>query len=155
MRGLFQATRWTSLKMNAPEGQRGKAPMETAGVQKKQTGEPPSLVRALWDPFGFMQAMFGWGRSATEPSFEVKETDDTYVCKVKVQLTLPNQADMAHAKAELDRGELTLVVPKAAAAERETASPPRKTRRAKGSGKGSGSARHTPRRRARTPARRA
>src|SRR5690349_1427727 len=99
--------------------------MENAGVQKKQTGEAPSVVRALWDPFGFMQAMFGWGGSASGPLFEVKETDGTYVCKVKVQLTLPEQADLTHAKAELDRGELTLVVPKLAAVAPEPASPPR------------------------------
>lgn len=89
--------------------------MENAGVQKKQAGESPSVARALWDPFGFMQDMFGWGRSGGGTLFEVKETDDTYVCKVKVNLTLPDQADVAHAKAELENGELTLVVPKAAA----------------------------------------
>ena len=121
--------------------------MENAGVQKKQATETPSIVRAFWDPFGFVQQMFGWGRSVEGPLFEFKETDDTYVCKVK--LTLPDQADVAHAKAELDKGELTLVVPKAAAAmsERESssrssgatpapASPPRRGRRAKGSGNG-------------------
>ena len=89
--------------------------MENAGVQKKQTGQSPSVARALWDPFGFMQEMFGWGRSVDGPLFEVKETDDTYVCKVKVNLTLPDQADVTHAKAELENGQLTLVVPKAAA----------------------------------------
>ena len=89
--------------------------MENAGVQKKQSGGSPSVARALWDPFGFMQEMFGWGRSGDAPLFEVKETDDTFVCKVKVNLTLPDQADVAHAKAELENGELTLVVPKAAA----------------------------------------
>ena len=124
--------------------------MENAGVQKKQTAESPSVTRALWDPFGFMQEMFGWGRSGGEPLFEVKETDDTYVCKVKVNLTLPDQADVAHAKAELENGELTLVVPKAAAAAPEPQSPPRRTGRAKGNGKGSASAG----RGARTPARR-
>jgi hypothetical protein len=92
--------------------------MENAGVQNKQTGETPSVARTLWDPFGFMQ-MFGWGRSGEGPLFEVRETDDTYVCKVKVNLTLPGQADVAHAKAELSNGQLTLVVPKAAAAMRE------------------------------------
>jgi hypothetical protein len=89
--------------------------MENAGVQKKQTGQSPSVARALWDPFGFMQEMFGWGRSVDGPLFEVKETDDTYVCTVKVNLTLPDQADVTHAKAELENGQLTLVVPKAAA----------------------------------------
>src|SRR3954465_12969004 len=101
--------------------------MENAGVQKKQTGETPNVLRALWDPFGFMQEMFGWGRTADGPLFEVRETDDTYVCKVKVQLTLPDQADVAHAKAELDRGELTLVVPKAAVAKPEPVPPPQTT----------------------------
>jgi hypothetical protein len=89
--------------------------MENAGVQKKQTGQSPSVARALWDPFGFMQEMFGWGRSVDGPLFEVKETDDTYVCTVKVNLKLPDQADVTHAKAELENGQLTLVVPKAAA----------------------------------------
>jgi hypothetical protein len=152
--------------------------MENAGVQKKQTAQSPSVARALWDPFGFMQDMFGWGRSGAGPLFEVKETEDTYVCKVKVNLTLPDQADVAHAKAELENGQLTLVVPKAAAmleaaspptaaagqepepppqttaATPEPAPPPRRARRAKGAAKGSGSAGRTPRRGARTPARR-
>ena len=164
--------------------------MENAGAQKKQTGGSSSSGRALWDPFGFMQ-MFGWGRSSSgdAPLFNVEETDDTYVCKVNVKLTLPGQADVAHAKAELENGELTLVVPKvvaampepaaptpepaaampeasaptpestngtpeASAATPEPASPPRRTRRAKGSGKAGGSAGRTPRRGARTPARR-
>ena len=140
--------------------------MENAGVQKKQSGGSPSVVRALWDPFGFMQEMFGWGGSGDGPLFEVKETDDTFICKVKVNLTLPDQADVAHAKAELENGELTLVVPKAAAAmlnaavsaansarksrslrrkrppppRRNRRPPPRRARRAKGAGKGSGAA---------------
>jgi len=116
--GLWQATRWTCLgnERALPGANDGEMKtMENAGVQKKQTGESPSVVRALWDPFGFMQQMFGWGRSGDQPLFEVKETDDTFVCKVRVNLTLPDQADVAHAKAELENGELTLVVPKAAA----------------------------------------
>jgi hypothetical protein len=154
--------------------------MENAGVQKKQTGESPSVARALWDPFGFMQEMFGWGRSGEGPLFEVKETDDTYICKVKVNLTLPDQADVAHAKAELENGELTLVVPKAAAAmlatqppprtttsapeshsqpqtataSPEPESPPRRTRRANGTGKDGGSATRGPQRGSRARARR-
>jgi len=123
--------------------------MENDGVERKQTGPTPSVARGLWDPFGFMQAMFGWGRSAQEPLFEVKETDRTYVCKLKGQLTLPAQADLAHAKAELDKGELTLVVPKAAATPE-----PRATERPKASGKGRGSARRAPGRGARTTSRR-
>src|SRR4051794_39027096 len=153
--------------------------MENAGVQKKQTAGSPSAVRALWDPFGFMQEMFGWGRAGDQPLFEVKETDDTFVCKVRVNLTLPDQADVAHAKAELENGELTLVVPKAAAmlnaesspqttssaqvpesppqttsATPEKAAPPRSARRAKGAGSGSGSAARGRRRGARPQARR-
>ena len=141
--------------------------MENAEVQKKPAGQSPSVVSALWDPFGFMQAMFSWGRPPDGPLFEVEETDSTYVCKVKVPLTLPDQADVAHAQAKLDSGELTLVVPKAAVAtpeptpppqstavQPEPESPPRTTRRAKGRGKGNGSARRTPGRGARTRARR-
>jgi hypothetical protein len=151
--------------VNTPfEGeQRGDKTMENAAVQKKQSEGSPSVVRALWDPFGFMQEMFGWGRSGEGPLFEVKETDDNFVCKVKVNLTLPDQADVAHAKAELENGELTLVVPKAAATTlnaesapqttasgqetqspsqttasgQEAAAPPRRARRAKGTGSGS------------------
>jgi hypothetical protein len=101
--------------------------MENAAVQKKQSEGSPSVVRALWDPFGFMQEMFGWGRSGEGPLFEVKETDDNFVCKVKVNLTLPDQADVAHAKAELENGELTLVVPKAAATTLNAGSAPQTT----------------------------
>ena len=140
--------------------------MENAGVQNKQTAGTPSGAFGLWDPFWFMRQMFGWGRSANAPSFDVKETDDTYVCKVNVKLTLPEQADVAHAKAELDNGELTLVVPKALAAtpepqpkaepegeqESESASPPAKTRR--GASNGRGSTGRAPRRGARSSARR-
>lgn len=117
--------------------------MENVGVPKKQTGETASAGRAVWDPFWLMREMFGWGRSGDAPSFEVKETDDAYVCKVKVKLELPDRADVAHAKAQLDRGELTLVVPKAAAPTPEPVTPPRKAPRATGSG--NGSARRTPR----------
>ena len=139
--------------------------MDNAGAQKKDRGQTPSVLGALWDPFGFVQAMFGWLRPGSTPLFEVKETDDTYVCKVNVQLTLPDQADVARAKAELDKGELTFVVPKAAAAPPEPASTagkpaaapepaPRTTRRAKASGNRDGSARRTPRRGKRSAARR-
>jgi hypothetical protein len=149
--------------------------MENAGVQKKQTGETASAFNAMWDPFRFMHELFGWGRSSHAPSFDVKETDapsfdvkeadDTYVCKIKVKLTLPEHADIAHAKAAFDNGELTLVVPKAAAAKPELVvpkaaaakpepvSPPRRTRRATGKN-GSGSAGRKLRRGRRTPARR-
>ena len=142
--------------------------MENAGVQQKQTGQTASVVRALWDPFGFMQEMFGWGRSGNGPLFEVKETEETYVCKVKVNLTLPELADVAHAKAELENGELTLVVPKGAppegaprptaaaaqpesppqttAATPERRSPPKRGRRTKAGGNGNGSAARGPRR---------
>ena len=144
--------------------------MDNAMAQKKQAGGTPS-VAALWDPFGFMHEMFGWGRSVDEPVFAAKqadrpalpakepvgapslnvtETDGAYVCKFK--LTLPDQADVPHAKAELDNGELTLVVPKAAAATPEPASrPPRKRRTHK---KGRKSAARKPRRRARSRSRR-
>jgi hypothetical protein len=144
--------------------------MDNAVVQRKQAGGTPS-VNALWDPFGFMHEMFGWGRSVDEsvsaakqadvpalpaketvgtPSFDVTETDGAYVCKFK--LTLPDQADVPHAKAELDHGELTLVVPKAAAATPEPASPPPRKRRTQK--KGHKSAARKPRRGARSRARR-
>jgi len=131
--------------------------MEKAGGQKQQTAGTSSIVRAMWDPFWFMREMFGWGRSADAPSFDVQETDDAYVCKVNVKLTLPDQADPAHVKAELHDGELTLVVPKAAAVkpepQRESVSPPAKTpRRTKSDRRGS--AGRKPRRGARTRARR-
>jgi HSP20 family molecular chaperone IbpA len=88
-----------------------------------------------------MHEMFGWGRSVDEPvfdarkvdqpalpakdtagapSFDVKETDDTYVCTVNAKLTLPDEADAAHVKAELKDGELRLVVPKATKTRRTT-----------------------------------
>ena len=135
--------------------------MENPGVQKKQTGETPSAVRTLWDPFGFMQGMFGWGRSSDAPVFEVKETDQAYVCRIKVPLTLPDQVDVAQAKAQLDNGELTLVVPKPTlaapapvpppqAAEAKPEPPPRGTRRTKGGSPGRGSAGPGSRRGART-----
>jgi hypothetical protein len=123
--------------------------MDNAGLQKQQTIESRSMA-GLWDPFWFMREMLGWGRSAATSPFDVKETDETYVCKVK--LTLPVQADIAHAKAELHDGELTLVVPKATAANPEPAPPPAATPRAKGNGRRS--AKGTARRGARTPARR-
>ena len=125
--------------------------MENAGAQRKPAGETASVVRAMWDPFWFMHEMLGWGRSGDAPSFEVKETDDAYVCKARVKLTLPAQADVARAKAMLDNGELTLVVPKAATAAPEPVPPPPRTRRP--AGNGSGSAGRTPRRRARTSTR--
>jgi hypothetical protein len=126
--------------------------MENAGVQKKQTEETASVSSAVWDPFWFMRQLFGWWRIADAPSFEVKETDDTYVCKARVKLTLPEHADVARATAELDGGELTLLVPKATSATPEPASPPRRAPRARGNR--SGSAGRKPRRGARTRARR-
>jgi hypothetical protein len=127
-------------------------PMENAGVQKEQTAGTSSIARPMWDPFWFMRAMFGWGRLGNAPSFDVKETDDSYVCTVNVKLTLPDQADAARVKAELKDGELTLLVPKAAAVtpepEQESMSPP-KARRPRGNGR-RGSAKRTPRRQART-----
>jgi hypothetical protein len=101
----------------------------------------------VWDPFWFVRAVMGWGRASGAPSFDIQEKDDTYVCKVK--LTLPDHADVARAKAKLDNGELTLVVPKTAAATPEPVTPPRGRRRA--TGKGGGSAGRT--RRGGAPAR--
>jgi hypothetical protein len=137
--------------------------MDNAGVQKKETGNTASVFSTVWDPFWFMRAVMSWGRSQDAPSFEVEETDDTFVCKAKVKLALPDHVDVAHAKAELDNGELTLVVPKAAAApepaaapERAAApepeSPPQRKGRSKGNGSGSSGRNH--RRGARTRARR-
>jgi HSP20 family molecular chaperone IbpA len=122
--------------------------MGNVAIQKKQTGEAPSFARAAWDPFWFMHQMFGWGRSSDAPPFDLKETNDAYVYKVK--LTLPDQGDVARVKAELDHGQLTLVVPKAAAAPPEPVSPP--AGRTKTNGRGS--AARTPRREARAPSRR-
>ena len=124
--------------------------MANVAVQNKQTGGTPSIARAAWDPFWFMREMLHWGRSAEPPALDVKETDDAYVYKVK--LTLPDRADVDHVKAELDNGELTLVVPKAAAATPPPAPPSPRTRRTTGSDRGS--AARTPRRGARTPSRR-
>ena len=89
--------------------------MENVEIQKEQTAPTSSIAGPMWDPFWFMRAMFSWGRPADAASFDVKETDDTYVCRVNVKLTLPEQADTAHVMAELNDGELTLRVPKAAA----------------------------------------
>jgi len=135
--------------------------MENVGGGKKRHEGTSSVAWAMWDPFWFMREMFGWGRSGDAPSFEVKETDDTYVYRVNVKLALPEQADAAHVKAELDDGELTLVVPKAAAVaperepeqERKSVSPPPKTRRTTGNDP-QVSAGRTRRRAARTAARR-
>jgi HSP20 family molecular chaperone IbpA len=124
--------------------------MENVAVQKKQTGETPSVARALWDPFWFMHEMFGWGRSGDAPLFDLKETGDAYVYKVK--LTVPGQADVARVKAEFNNGELTLVVPKASASTPEPVSPPPSTRRTTGNRRGS--AARKPRRQARTRSRR-
>ena len=68
---------------------------------------------AVWDPFWFMREMFRWGSASVAASFGVAEKEDAYVYKAK--LTLPEQVDAEHAKAALDNGELTLVLPKAAA----------------------------------------
>jgi len=131
--------------------------MDNAAVQKEQTGGTPSIPGAMWDPFWFMRAMFGWARAAGSTLFDVKEKDDTYVCTLKVKLTLPDQADASHVKAELNDGELTLVVPKAEAVTPEpedaSVSPPPKTRRTTRSDR-RGSAGRKGRRGARTPARR-
>jgi len=105
---------------------------------------------AVWDPFWFMREMFRWGSSRAVPAFDVAETEDAYVYKAK--LTLPDRVDTGHVKAELDNGELTLVVPKAAAVTPAPAPEPARTRRTTGSGRGS--AARTPRRGARSPSRR-
>lgn len=123
--------------------------MANVAVQKKQPGETPSAASAVWDPFWLMREMFHWGRSADAPAFDVQEMEDAYVYKVK--LTLPEGADVDRVKAELENGELTLVVPKAAAATPPPAPSPPRTRRTTGSGRGS--AARTPRRGARTPSR--
>jgi hypothetical protein len=131
--------------------------MEKAGVRKDRGAGASSIAAAMWDPFWLMRQMFGWGRSAETPSFEVKETNEGYVCKVNVKLALPDQADAAHVKAELEDGQLTLVVPKAAAPTPEPAPqpvpPPSTKRPTKGNARG-GSAGRTPRRGARARARR-
>jgi hypothetical protein len=138
----------------------GETVMENAGGEKKQAAGTSSVAWAMWDPFWLMRGMLGWGRAAGAPLFDVTETDDTYVCKVNVKLTLPDQADAAHVKAELDDGQLTLVVPKTTAAtpqpqrepqtkpERKSVSSPPKARRRTGNDR-RGSAR---RRGTRTPA---
>ena len=109
--------------------------MENVGHQKKQTGETRNVARALWDPFWFMHEMFGWGRSGDAPLFDVQETDDAYIYRVK--LTVPDQADVARVRAELANGQLMLTVPKAVADAPEPVSPPPRTRRATGKGRGS------------------
>lgn len=132
--------------------------MEKAGVRKEQAAGTSSVPGAMWDPFWLMREMFGWGRSADRPSFEVLETDDGYVCKVNVKLALPAQADAAHMKAELDDGQLTLVVPKAAALLPEpaaaSASPPPPSKEPRPKRDRKGSAGRAARRGARTRARR-
>ena len=50
----------------------------------------------MWDPFWFMHEMFDWARSVGAPSFDVKETGDAYIYKVK--LTVPGQADVARVR---------------------------------------------------------
>ncbi len=139
--------------------------MEPVAVQKKQSGGTPGVVLALWDPFWFIRAMLVWGRSVEAPLSEtkdtdgapsvdvkqtVKETDGAYVCTFK--LALPAQADVGRVKAKLDNGELTIVVPKAAVATPEPASPPPETRQTKGRGRGA--ATRAPRRGARSRSRR-
>jgi len=135
--------------------------MEPVEVQKKHSGGTPGFAQTLWDPFWFMREMFGWGRAVeapsldakktdSAPSFDVRETDGAYVCKFK--LALPDHADVAHMEARLDNGELTVVVPKAAAAATEPASPPPRKGQKKGNGRGS--AARTPGRGARSSSRR-
>ena len=68
---------------------------------------------AVWDPFWFMREMFRWASASAAASFGVAAKEDSYVYKAK--LTLPDRVDAEHVKAALDNGELTLVVPKAAA----------------------------------------
>ena len=102
---------------------------------------------AVWDPFWFMREMFRWGSSSIAPAFDVAETKDAYVYKAK--LTLPGQVDAGHLKAELDNGQLTLVVPKVAS----LAPAPVPTRKRRTTEGGRGSAARTPRRGARSPSR--
>ena len=53
------------FKVNARQGRNSREKtMGNVAVQKKQTGETPSVAHAVWDPFWFMREMFGWGRSA-------------------------------------------------------------------------------------------
>jgi HSP20 family molecular chaperone IbpA len=137
--------------------------MDNAGGDKNRTAGTSSSAWTMWDPLWLMRQMFGWGRSADAPAVDVKETDDTYVCKVNVKLALPDQVDAAHVKAQLEDGKLTLVVPKAAAAvpererqpdqQRQASSPSPKARRTTGNDRRR-SAGHARRRKARTPARR-
>ena len=133
--------------------------MEPITVQKKQTSGTPDITHAVWDPFWFMRAMFGWVRPIDVPSsdakvtddappVDVKETDGAYVCTFK--LALPDQADGGRVTAKLDQGELTVVVPKAAAVAPDSAPRP-KTRQ---TGKGRGSVARAPRRGARSRSRR-
>src|SRR4051812_44346400 len=160
--GLCANDRWTSFRGgHFVRGNSREEPMENAGVQKQQTPGTSSIAGPMWDPFWFMRAMFAWGRPADAPSFDVEETDDSYVYKVNVKLTLPEKADAAHVKAELKDGELTLLVPKAAAGtpepepepEPESISPPAETHRPSGNGR-RGSAKHGSRRAAGPRARR-
>ncbi len=67
----------------------------------------------FWFMREFMREMFRWGSASVAASFGVAEKEDAYVYKAK--LTLPEQVDADHAKAALANGELTLVLPKAAA----------------------------------------
>jgi len=114
--------------------------VDVPSLDVKETGGAPSLD--VKEPDGAPSLDVKEADGA--PSLDVKETDGAYVCKFK--LTLPDQADVAHAKAELDNGELTLVVPKAAAATPEPASPPPKTKTHRTKKHGRGSAAHKPRR---------
>jgi hypothetical protein len=105
---------------------------------------------AFWDPFWFMREMFRWGSSSAATAFDVAETKDAYVYKAK--LALPAQVDAGHLKAELDNGQLTLVVPKALTVAPASAPPTAKARRATENGRGSAAG--TPRRKARSSSRR-
>jgi len=76
-------------------------------------GEQGSGRVAVWDPFWFIREMFRWGSASAAAIFDVAATQNSYVYKAK--LTLPDRVDAEHVTAALDNGELTLVVPKAAA----------------------------------------
>lgn len=49
--------------------------MEPITVQNKQTGGTPDITHAVWDPFWFMRARFGWVRPVDAPLSDAKDTD--------------------------------------------------------------------------------